>query len=305
MAGAEIMKFAKVDSSIVADEQYVSNPNYRWAFFAVVNTLVDAVLPEIVREDYYKICNVTTIGRGNTATFDLKSADLFEVSVSGNSRRHVNAQKQFTGTKTLAPVNHSVTTQVDLYRVMSKEESLAEYAMKVILSIENEIALDIAYAMQESFNTKTTNFKETGFSEDSFQELALRVSTVNRSKCVALGTEIGLAPILPSDDYLKMGLGEDYVKLGYLPVFKGTPLIALSQSIDYSTADYEFGVSNDYLYLVSPASQKLVQIVFDDQGLSVPDEIYSNGNLTQNATMHKGWNVAIITNAKHGVIKLK
>lgn len=305
MAHAEITKFSNVQSSVINDGQYVTNPMYRWAFFAVVNTLIDAILPDVVSEDFYHFSNVTTVGRGNTATFNLKSADLFEVSTNGSSRRHVNAQRQFTGTKTLTPVDHTITTQVDLYRVMAGEESLAEYAMKVILSIENEIAIDIAYAMQDSFGTLSDNFKEVGFTQDAFQELALKISSVNGNKAIALGTEIGLSKVLPESDYLKMGLGQDYVKIGYLPVFMNTPLITLAQAIDWSSVDYDFAIDNDYIYFVSPATQKLIQVVFDDAGLTIADDIFKNGDLTQNVSLHKGWNCALITNAHHGVMKLK
>ena len=205
----------------------------------------------------------------------------------------------------MTPVNHTITTQVDLYRVMCGEESLAEYAVKVILSIEAEIALDIAYAMQDSFDSRTANFKESGFTPDGFIKLATRVSAANGgAKAVAVGTAIGLSNILPTDDYLKMGLGETYNNIGYLPVYLNTPLIALQQRIDWSSADYDFAIDNNYIYFVSPGLQKLIQIVFEDEGLAITDDTFAHGNLIQNASMHRGWVTAIVTNAKHGVMKL-
>lgn len=305
IALSEIAKFANMDSSFVGKAQMSTNPMYRWAFFAVVNKLVDIVAPDVVAEDFYAFADVSTVGKGNSGKFTLKSSDLFEVSVNGNSRRHVNAQRQFTGEKTLTPVNHTITTQVDLYRVMAGEDSLAEYAMKVILSIEAEIALDIAFAMQESFNTRTANFKETGFTPSAFKGLATRVSAANGGrKAVAVGTEIGLMDVMPTDDYLKLGLGETYNSIGYLPVFLNTPLLALAQKIDWSSADYDFAISDKYIYFVSPGVQKLIQVVFEDEGLYIADDVFSNGNLIQNASMHKGWVTGLITNSKHGVMKL-
>ena len=307
IACAEIDKLSGMNNStLVSKEQKVNSPMYSWAFFAVVNTLVDTVLPEVIAEDFNGIANVQVVGKGNSATYQLKSNDLFEVSTNGQSRRHVNAQRQFTGTKSLVPVQRTITTMVDLYRVMAGEESLASYAMKVIMSIESELSLDVAFCMQESFNALTANFKEAGFTQQTFKEISTRVTAANGGrKAVALGTEIGLSNILPENDYLKMGLGPDYVKVGYLPVFLGTPLSVLSQAIDWSSADYDFAISNDYIYFVSPGAQALVQIVLDDNGLSIVDDVFANGNLTQKASLHKGWNVAVITNAKYGIMKLK
>lgn len=205
----------------------------------------------------------------------------------------------------MTPVNHTITTQVDLYRVMCGEESLAEYAMKVIMSIEAEIALDIVYTMQDSFDSRTANFKESGFTADAFRTLATRVSAANGgAKAIAVGTEIALADVMPQDDYLKIGLGETYNSIGYLPVYLNTALIALAQRIDWSSADYDFAISNDYIYFVSPGLQKLIQVVFEDEGLYITDDVFAHGNLIQNASMHKGWITGMVTNAHHGVMKL-
>lgn len=306
-AFAEIKKHANIaDTDFLGKVQMSTNPMYRWAFFAVVNKLVDTVIPDVVAEDFYSFADVSTIGKGDSGKFNLKSNDLFSVQVAGNSRRHVYAQRQFTGEVTLTPVNHAITTQVDLYRVLVGEESLAEYATKVILSIEAEIALDIAYCMQDSFDTRTANFKTTGFAPEAFVTLATRVSAANGGKkAIAVGTELSLMNVMPQDDYLKLGLGETYNSIGYLPVFLNTPLIALAQKIDWSSADYDFAISNNFIYFVSPGMQKLIQVVFEAEGLYITDDVFSHGNLIQNATMHKGWVVGMITNNKHGVMKLK
>lgn len=305
MAFSEIAKFANMDTSFIGQAQMSTNPMYRWAFFAVVNKLVDIVIPDVVAEDFYMFADVSVVGKGNSGKFTIKSSDLFQVSVNASSRRHVLADRQFTGEKTLTPVNHTVTTQVDLYRVMAGDESLASYAMKVILSIEAEIALDIAFAMQESFETRTTNFKEKGFTPTAFKTLAARVSAANGGrKAIAVGTEIGLGEIMPTDDYLKLGLGETYNSIGYLPVFLNTPLLAVAQKIDWASADYDFAINDKFIYFVSPGTQKLIQIVFEDEGLYIADDVFANGNLIQNASMHKGWVVGMITNSKHGVMQL-
>ena len=177
--------------------------------------------------------------------------------------------------------------------------------MKVVMSIENEIALDILYAMQESFDSRTANFKMTGFNEKGFQKIAMRVAAANGGKrAIAVGTELALTDILPSDDSMKIGLGETYNAVGYLPVFKGIPLVAINQHIDWTSADYEFSVSDQYIYIVSPGLQKLVKVVFGGNGLTITDPEFSRGNLVQNATVQKAWATGIITNAQHGVVKV-
>ena len=36
----------------------------------------------------------------------------------------------------------------------------------------------------------------------------------------------------------------------------------------------------------------------------ITDDVFANGNLIQNASMHKGWITGIVTNSHHGVMKL-
>lgn len=300
----EIANLMKVDCSFVDKEAYATNPTYQWAKFAVINKLVDMIIPDVVKEDYMQVANTQTIGYGDSAVFDIKSGDLFTVVENGNSRRHVEAQRQFTGQKALVPTNHTITTEVDLYRVLAGKENHAEYAMKVVLSIESEIAIDIMAAVKDSFSVLTANFKENAYSETAFKKLAARVGAANGgAKAVAIGTELGLGTIMPTNDYLKMGLGETYAKIGYLPVFKNVPLIALAQKIDWGSADYDFALDDSYTYMISPQTQKLVQVVFEGGSLAIADGQFANSNLTQKVSLHKRWCCALITNAKYGIMK--
>lgn len=300
----EIGRLTNLDCSFVNKESYVTNPQYQWATFAVINKLVDMVIPDIVTEDFMNVANVTNIGYGDSAEFTIKSGDLFTVVKNGNSRRHVEAQKQYTGTKVLVPTNHTITTEVDLYRVLAGKESQAEYAMKVALSIESELAIDIMSIVKNSYDTLTTNFKEAGYTETAFKKLATRVSAANGgARTIALGTELGLGTIMPSSDYLKMGLGETYSKVGYLPIFKNVPLVALAQKIDWDSADYDFALDDTYIYMISPQTQKLVQVVFEGGSLAIADSTFGTANLTQKVSLHKRWTVGMITNAKYGIMK--
>lgn len=301
----EVGKLINMDCSFVNKEAFATNPQYHWAYFAVVNKLVDVVLPDIIKDDFMGVANITVVGYGDSAEFDVKSGDLFTVTKNGNSRRHVEVQRQYTGKKSIVATNHTITTDVDWYRVAAGKESLAEYAMKVILSMEAELAIDIMSAVKDSYSTLTANFKEASYSESAFKKLATRVSAANGgAKTVVLGTELGLGTILPTTDSLKMGLGETVAKVGYLPIFKGVPLIALKQRIDWDSEDYGFAIDDTYLYFLSPQTQKLVQVVIEGDTLAITDGQFDNANLTQRTSLHKRWGVGLITNSKYGIMKV-
>jgi hypothetical protein len=303
---SETLKCANMDeNNLVATGAKVTNPVYQWAKFAVVNKLIDMVIPDIVRDDFMSIANVTNIGYGDSADFEIKSGDLFTVTKNGNSRRHVDAQRQFTGSKTLVPENHTITVEYDLYRMLAGKDSPAEYAMKVILSMESEIAVDIMSCITASYATLTSNWKEASFSESSFKKLAQRVSAANGgARAVAIGTDVAVGTLLPSNDYLKMELGEEYNKVGFLPIFQGVPVIGIAQKIDWDSADYDFALDDKYVYILSPQTQKLVQIVFEGDSLSINEGLTDGANLTIKNSLHKRWKVGLITNAHYGIVKV-
>ena len=303
---AEVAKLTNLNcSSVVERTQFATNPVYQWATCAVVNKLVDYILPEIIRDDFMGVATVDQIGYGDSIDFEIKSNDLFKVVDNGNSRRHVEAQRQFTGTAVLAPTNHSLTVEVDWYRVVARRESLAEYAAKVVLSMENELWVDVMTIVANSYSSLTTNFKEAAFSVNAFTKLSQRVTAANGgAKCVALGTALGLGVIIPSDNYLKVGLGERMAEVGYLGRFHDTDLIAIPQRINWASADYDFAIADSNIYFLSPGAQRLVHIVLEGDTLTIDSGEFGDANLTRKLTMHKRWATGIVTNAKYGIMQV-
>ena len=118
------------------------------------------------------------------------------------------------------------------------------------------------------------------------------------------GTNLALADVLPSDDYLKMGLGESYNSIGYLPVYMNTSLMALPQKIDWTSADYDFSIADDELFFIGSPSQSIVKVVTEGDTITVQDGTLMNANLTQDISLHKRWVVGIVTNSRFGIMKI-
>ena len=303
----EIAKFAgTAGDSIISEAVWATSPQYRWASFNVINALVDMVIPDVVADAFGRFSEIRNIGYGDSAAFDIKNSDLFVVNVAGNGRRHIAAQRQFTGQTALIPVNHTITVQSDLYRVLCGKENLAEYAMKVALSMEAEIAKDVYVALAGTYSSGlTSNFKEAAFTQAAFLGLRNRVSAANGgARVYVYGTDIALSGILPESDYMKMGLGENYNSIGYLPVYMNTSLIGFPQKIDWTSDDYGFALQDDELFFIASNSQSLVKVVFEGETIAIADGQFANANLTQNITLHKKWVVGVVSNSKYGIMKI-
>lgn len=298
-----IAEIAGVNNTSFSDAVWRTNPNYRWATFAVIGSMIDMVIPDVVANDFMQFAEVRNGGFGDNFVFDIASSDLFIVTKSANGKRHTSAQKQFTGQTVLIPEPRMVTVEEDLYRILCGKRNLAEYTMKCALAMEKELSIDVYKAINDTYATLPANFKEASFTDEGFVKLAQRVQAANGgARCVVFGTKLALSKILPANDYLKMQLGEAYNRMGYLSTFMGVDLFEIPQKIDDTAGDYSFALEDDKLYFISTGVQKLVKIGFEGETITITDGQYANANLTQATTLIKRWGVGVATNAKYGIM---
>ena len=180
-------------------EQFSTNPMVKWATFAVTNMMIDAIIPDTIIKSIGIYTDIKTVGMGGVAQFDIKPNSLYTVSEGSNARRTTFKTKDFKTSKSLVPVNHTITVEVSLYKVLAGEESLAEYVRKAVISMEQEMSVD-AYDALTSLVT-SANFpsalKKTGFSVANVLDVCQTVSAYNRSKAVIMGTTKALSNVLP------------------------------------------------------------------------------------------------------------
>jgi len=299
----EISKVAGVNNTMFSDAVWRTNPQYRWGAFAVIGGMIDMIIPDTIASDFYQFAQVKSVGFGDTLSFDVPTGDLFTITKAGNGKRHAFAQRQYNATQVLNPENHMITVEEDLYRVLAGKRNLAEYAMKAAIAIETEITVDIYTAIADTYSSLAANFKETSFTQNGFIKLCQRVQAANKnSKVIVYGTKLALSQILPTNDYLKMQIGSEYVKVGYLRNFLGADIIEIPQKIDWAGGTYDFALAEDKLYFISAGVNSIVKIGFEGETLTITDNQYANATLAQTTTMHKRWATGVITSAKYGIM---
>lgn len=185
-------------------ETWATHPTLKWATFAVVNSLIDVVLPETIVDSIGLFSEVKNIGFGDSAAFNVKSRDLMAVSKAGHGKRTTEVHKLFEGQVVINPEFHELTVGVSLYRVLCGLESLADFTMRVVRSMETAFTIDIytafAAAMAALDNTATIGLRVSGYTAADFTNLAQKVQAYSGGgKPVAIGTLRALANILPAD----------------------------------------------------------------------------------------------------------
>ena len=76
------------------------NPNIQWATMAVTNSLIDAIIPDVLDKTTGLYTETKFIDWGDSASFTVEPNDLFVVSKAGRNQRTVEFQRQFSGTVT-------------------------------------------------------------------------------------------------------------------------------------------------------------------------------------------------------------
>lgn len=308
---SEISRLSNVNfgENAVSVEAMSQNPMVRWASYAVVTSLIDMIIPEILVRDNGMYSEQRVIGYGDTALFNVEPNDLFYVSKAGMNQRTVEFQRQYTSSVTINPENRAITVAANLYKVLCGMESLARFVTKAVLSIEHAMNIEVYRAFDTALSNLPTTpvdgaLNVTGWDETSAVKLAQIVSAYNGgSKAIFMGTALALRNILPKDANYRYFLDSDYVRLGYLRNFMGFDTFVMPQIADWENP-YNTVLDDNKIYVISPASQKPVKIVLEGNSRANTLSHYDAADLTETTTLYKSWGVGIATNATVGIITL-
>jgi len=299
----EVLKISGMKNYKFTNTILKSNPVYKWAVDAIITSLIESIIPDVVIQDFQQFAEIQYGGYGDTFTYDIDSSDLFILSKISNGKRHAFGQRQFKNQETLIPEARAITVETDLYRILSGKRNLAEYALKVVLSFEEQLQLDIYNAINDTYSSLGANFKAAAFTQAGFVQLAERVSAANGGAAVtAFGTKTALSYVLPDNDNLKLGLGTEYSKIGYIRDFMNVDMMQLNQKVEWKSGDYEFRLDNTRLYFISTNVNKLVKIAIEGDMMTFTDTTEKQANLYETQTMQKRWAVGLVTNAKYGIM---
>lgn len=289
-------------------EAWQSNPQLKWATFAVISMLVDMITPQSIMESTGAFAQVRNVGWGDSAAINITNRDLFAVSKAGRSKRTAQLQTSYTGQVVIIPELRELTVFANFFRILSGQECLAELVSKAVRSMETAISLDIyntfATAMAAISNTASTGLRVAGYTQAEFTRLSQTVAAWNGGAApIAIGTQRALSNIIPADANYRYDITSDFVKVGYLRNFVGTDIMVLPQIADYNTP-FGLALSDTTIWIVSPSANKLVTVVLEGNTITNTDDNFASANLTVSSTLMKSWGTGIATNAIGATITL-
>ena len=261
---SEIEKRSGVARTAENADSWVSNPMVQWASYAVVDAVVNSILPQTLNTSIGVFTDLRFVGYGDTVKFRVKPRTLYTVSLGGHGERTSFRQRKFEGDVVVAPVEHIVTVFTDMYRVLAGKEDIADFVRMVIMSIETEMGKDAAAALATGLadTQYPANLRLSGaFSAQNLIKLGETVQAYNYGvRPVILGTAAALSKVTPDSS---LGFRGNYDANGgsvnLIKNFYGFDLMVLPQFAAGSNPAAGLALDDNKLYVVSPALDKLVK----------------------------------------------
>lgn len=295
-------------NGMASPEMISSNPNLRWAAFAVVNSLIDMIVPEVLDKSIGIYTEQRVGAYGDSFSFTVEPNDLFYVSKVGHDQRTTEFQKQFVGQTTIIPETRALTVSVNFYKVLCGKESLAKFVMKAILSLEAQITKEVYVAFDTAMNEIPTSPNDealhlTGWSANSAVRIAQTVSAFNNgADPIFIGTKLALNKAIPDNANYNYDFESDYVRVGFIRNFMGYDALEMKQVADWKKK--KLVLNDKRIYVVSPAYGKIVKLCYEGGSRIINRDFEDSADMEASTTIFKSYGIGIATNAIAGVIDL-
>lgn len=295
---------AYLPESALSEKHLFAKTAVREAAFALISDALDVIIPQVILEGYRGIAQTKVIGMGNTHHWKVPNNAIFSVSKVARGLRKVEPQRRYNGDTVAIPEPRMITIQENFEEILMGRVDWGMLINRIAISFETQITTEIYSAIAATYSGLDTNLKEAGFSQTGFTELAQRVEALNNgASVVVMGTKSALGNILPQNDFLKMSLGDEYNKVGYIRNYMGVDLMEVPQAITANTTN--FAIANDELYFFSLGVDKPVKITMEDAGMTFEN---NDPNATADGSyfysIRKAWDLQVITSAKYGIMKI-
>lgn len=275
--------------------------SFSMAYFSVIEEILNRTTAKTEIQEAFGFCEVQSLADGDSLTFHIPSKHLLAISTVANGVRNSHLQKLHQQDITLAPRAKKASVGLDLHKIYAGTVDYGYLINQLTKSFKTKFEKEIIDTMFGSFNTLSTPWVENAYAQDAYIQLAERVGAANTSDCTVYGTKLALSKVLPTNDYLKMGLGQEYVDQGYIAAPFGVPVVRLNQAVNPNSA-YDFSIPNNYLLFLSSA-EKVVKAALEGETQIRQTAQFETADDVSAYTITQHWDIKIAAQANYGIMK--
>lgn len=287
--------------------KFANNPLVKYFADNFASETIDMILPEALIASIGDFADIRYADIGETFVYEIENNWLYNVGLAGRRQRNVDAQSFKNTTVTLTPVNHEMTIITNLPDILMGHDNIGVQIMKCMRSIEAQIRYDAYSALVNALTASTvpSTLHYTTYSESTLMTLAETVTAWNNGKkAIIMGTPVALKSVVPSNTSGRYMFDSPYVTVGYIKDFNGYDVLPMSQVADYTSTTYGLKLDDSKIFVLSPASDKIIKVGIGGDTISHTSGDYDHANLSMFGTISKAWGVGCITNSVAGLISI-
>lgn len=299
---AEVERKSGVSCEGLDPMAWANNPSVRWASFAIIDQVINAIIPVTILPQFGIFADMKTQGYGDITKFTVNPNQFYVLSKTAMGERTSHRVKNYNTDVILAPVDHIITIYTDWLRVMCRKESPVDMMALVLRSIENEMYSDALATLLAGLNAIPAGAQNVqgAFDMTSLVKMAETIQYRNAgARPIICGGAAALMHVIPdsTSGYRLNVDGEGNGRIELLKSIMGFPVMKLDNAV---TPAGDLLLPDDKIFVVSPSQDKLVKGVVVN-GVTNSNDYFQNADLTSNITLRKSWAFSFLTNAQAGI----
>jgi len=224
------------------DLSLARNSTFLATLAGIVQEVITPVLPYVISNVGGRLMESTTVPLGQTKEVTVHSNDwfVFEDSSWGASRS-ASLNHLYDDTVTLNPHPYSCRVQIKWFQLVANDDDIGYFYNAILAGYYNRIMANFVQAVTTlgaNAQYVPDYLKFTTYNSANWANAVVGVSAANRlprSQLVAYGAYTALQQVLPlgtpSDAALTYGLGQEWMRNGFLGVVGGVPLFEIEQTL--------------------------------------------------------------------------
>lgn len=311
-----------------------SNPQVQWASFAIIDNLLEIVIPLLNDDMLAPFVNTQTVGETDIVRLKTKPGGRMTISASANGERQTLRTRKFEKEIVLAPQSHMVTVYSKYFNVLNGLEPVCDYVFQIAQSFAELINNDCWETLTKHVANDAIKFTGNGTATDIIKICSYIERLNGGMKPIIMGTptaimQLPLVSVAGGGGQVTRQMNDNN-NPGFITNFYGYDLYQMPYMLaDTTVAGNPFGQEftatagldakfkggynvgagptlmpfDKTLYVMCSGLVKPVQLAMGE-GFSNSNDFLQNADLTSQTTWRKYWGTACIDTGYMGAVKL-
>lgn len=301
------------DISMIKNPQISTyNTTFVNKFSTILAEMITPVVPAITSSEYNDFYEVTHVGWGDIAKYEVESNELFIVYDMAEGINRQNQQTTYNTEYTIQASKKTISTFVNWYHVCTGKLDWGKFGVKVAKSFEAYIQAAVVRAMTATIASADKlgigGYLRAGTDKETWVELSQLVKAANNSDVYAIGTLGALSKIVPNDAGFTFNSKDDITTVGYLPSYQQVPMVQMDNVLipgSINTAAPKLLLQDDYIFFVPMGFNKPIKIAIEGNNVIVTTDPAKTKDNTLGLTISMYIGIDSIVGSKFGILDVQ